>query len=309
MHGEAPVSVVIPAHDAARTLADAVASAQAQQPPPREVIVVDDGSRDGTPAVAAAFPGVHLIRQRNQGPAAARNRGVAVASGEWVAFLDADDVWRPERLARQLDVIRRYPDVQLVGSAVPSWTLPGRRQGRFVERGLRVVGHRDLLFACLFPTTSVLARRSLLVDAGGFDPAVDGAEDWDLWLRCAQRAQVAVVQEPLVDYRDRPDSYSKDLARTYHSTQLVLARETAAGQLPRRDLDDARAWHHVKFALGFLAVGDRAGARAAWRAARAGVPAAALLRAAAGYGVPYAFGRAVVRSRSRRPLRVAATSA
>ena len=106
----APVSVVIAAYNAELTLGPALASALAQLPPPAQVIVVDDGSTDGTAAVAASFPGVEVIEQRNQGPSAARNCGIRAASQPWVAFLDADDLWLPGKLARQLAIAHRRPE-------------------------------------------------------------------------------------------------------------------------------------------------------------------------------------------------------
>ena len=303
-----PVSVVIPAYQARRTIAAAVQSAQAQRPAPREVVVVDDGSRDGTGDVVAALPGVRLIRQDNRGPAAARNRGLAACSQEWIGFLDADDRWQPGKLARQLDLLHRRPELSVVACAVSSAASPRARRGRRLEPGVRLAGHDELLFGCLFPTTSVLGRRALLADLGGFDSAVDGAEDWDLWLRCARRAPIAVLEEPLVDYRDRAGSYSKNLPRVYAATLRVLARELPFAGLPAGERARVRARHDVHFALGLLAAGDVSAARALWRMSRETVPTLPLLRTIAGYGVPYALGRGVARLRDRLASGVAATS-
>src|SRR6185503_2024667 len=111
------VSAVIPAYQAAAFLADAVESVLAQTEPVGEIVVVDDGSTDGTAAVAASFGDrVRYVRQENQGVAAARNRGVAEARGRLVAFLDADDTWEPEKTARQLAHLRAHPDYAAVYS-------------------------------------------------------------------------------------------------------------------------------------------------------------------------------------------------
>lgn len=134
----APVSVVVAAYNAERTLGAALTSALSQVPRPAQVIVVDDGSQDRTAEVAAAFPEVQVLRQRNQGPSAARNAGIRAASQPWVAFLDADDLWLPGKLARQLAAARRHPAaVMLAGdwlrdsppSHCPSrWTAPCPRR-------------------------------------------------------------------------------------------------------------------------------------------------------------------------------------
>lgn len=109
------VSVVIPAHNAARYLAEAVASVRAQTHPAAEIIIVDDGSTDGTAHVIAGLgPDVRSIRQARAGAGAARNRGAELADGEWLAFLDADDLWAPPKLERQLAWMRAHPDTDLL---------------------------------------------------------------------------------------------------------------------------------------------------------------------------------------------------
>ena len=109
------ISVVIPCYNRAGLIARAVASAVAQSHLPHEVIVVDDGSTDGSAGVAAGLPGpVRVLRQANAGAAAARNAGIATATGDWVAFLDSDDEWHSDKLRLQLDAAARFPDAQLV---------------------------------------------------------------------------------------------------------------------------------------------------------------------------------------------------
>lgn len=111
----ATVSVIIPAHNAAQFLAEAVASVRAQTVPAAEIIIVDDGSMDGTQAVIAALgSGVRAVGQPRQGAAAARNRGAEMASGAWLTFLDADDLWLPEKLAVQLAWMRAHPQTDVV---------------------------------------------------------------------------------------------------------------------------------------------------------------------------------------------------
>jgi glycosyltransferase involved in cell wall biosynthesis len=121
----AGVSVVIPVFNGERYLAQAVSSVAGQTCPPQEIIVIDDGSRDGSAAIAKAFPGIRYVAQEHQGQSAARNRGAKVARGEYLAFLDADDVWVEDKLERQLSVLSHNPEVD----AVFGWAEP------FIDRG------------------------------------------------------------------------------------------------------------------------------------------------------------------------------
>ncbi|MEZ5313903.1 MAG: glycosyltransferase family A protein [Thermoanaerobaculia bacterium] len=140
----ATISVVVPAFDAAATLGDALFSILGQTLPPEEILVVDDGSTDGTAALAASTPGVTLLRQERRGPAAARTRGARAASGELLAFLDADDLFLPEKLARQSEALAAGPELAGVFAQVRHEALgaaAGERRFRSAPARLR----RDLL--------------------------------------------------------------------------------------------------------------------------------------------------------------------
>ncbi len=204
------ISVVIPAHNSAPFLAAAVASVRAQEPAVAEIIVVDDGSTDATATVAEGL-GVGLIRQTNQGPAAARNRGVEAATGEWIAFLDADDTWVEDKLARQLALVAAHRSVALVAGDMAEVDGAG---AVVVESVMAAHGHLDrfralggapipraaglLLEANFIPTGTVLVRRAVLEAVGGFNGALRFGEDLELWVRIAVRFPIAVVPEVLM---------------------------------------------------------------------------------------------------------------
>jgi glycosyltransferase involved in cell wall biosynthesis len=268
------VSVVVPAHQAASTLRTALESLLAQRPEPAEVIVVDDGSTDATAEIARGFSGVRVISQANAGPSAARNAGIAEASGPWVAFCDADDAWLPGKLAAQLQVAQSRPEVSLIAG---DWVRSGSAAPAEVAHnvGLSVFDYRDVLVLNRFQTSTVLARKSLLEQAGGFVPALDGAEDWDMWLRCARLGELIKIDAPLVVYRDEATGYSKDLHRLYRAMCAMLDREQqslfpeggseggsggGAPPLSRAQFRRLRAWHYLRFAVGFQLAGDRRGA-------------------------------------------------
>lgn len=191
------VTVVVPVFWA-RYLGEALASIAAQRRPADEVIVIDDGSPDRRVirALAAAHPGVVLIEQENKGAAAARNAGVRAASGDLIAFLDADDAWYPELLSEQLRLMNRtaadlvYSDAHLVDTS-------NRRLGRFMENApsAGTVTLESLLSqSCTVLTSSVVVRREILFEAGLFDESIRRGQDFDLWLRLAHRDAVITYQ-------------------------------------------------------------------------------------------------------------------
>ncbi|MFF7636114.1 glycosyltransferase family 2 protein [Kitasatospora sp. NPDC008050] len=296
----APVSVVIAAYNAERTLGPALTSVLAQLPPPAQVVVVDDGSTDGTAAVAGAFPGVELIGQQNQGPSAARNTGIRAATQPWVAFLDADDLWLPGKLARQLAIAGRRPEaVLLAGDWVRTASVPHRPDGdAMAPETETLLGYRDLLVLNRFQTSTVLVRAEVLTACGGFDPALDGAEDWDLWLRCAKLGPAVKLDVPLVVYRDEPTGYSKDLPRLYRRMLTMLHRERHGTTLTAVGFARVLTWHHLRFALAFLLAGQPHHTRGVLREVRLAGLARHVPGAAVGYLLPFLGGR--VRRRLRR---------
>ena len=235
----AKVSVIMPAFNAAPFIAAAIQSVLDQTHDNVEVIVIDDGSTDGTFEIAGGFGSrVRVIRQRQRGAASARNTGAAQASGEWLAFLDADDLWEPEKLSRQLaaagpDIHMIYSDRFNIGS-VEGWPA--------IQGSVQPPYEGDVFVPLLrtgnvITTSTVLMRTAVFKELGGFceDPAVLPAEDWDLWIRFAEQHGVRVCREPLVSYRLHPDGVSRNVARMNAARRTVVAR---ALRLPRgRTLD------------------------------------------------------------------------
>ena len=179
----AAISVVIPAHNAARFLAEAVASVRAQTLPATEIIVVDDGSTDGTAPLAEQL-GVKVLTQKQAGAGAARNCGAEAATGEWLAFLDADDLWVPEKLAGQLAALRTQPGTDVVfGYGTNFW---------IDDRGVR---QEDEFRPAFLPGASFL-RREFFLSRARFHPNVAPSEvvEWYLRLR-AENAVIAVLPQ------------------------------------------------------------------------------------------------------------------
>ncbi|MDY6908477.1 MAG: glycosyltransferase [Thermodesulfobacteriota bacterium] len=205
------VSVVIPVHNRAGLVEEAIRSVLGQRGIRPEIIVVDDGSDDATPEVLKRFgSAVTVIRQERRGVSAARNRGARAASNPWLAFLDSDDLWLSEKLAEQTAYLRRHPELEICQTD-EIWIQDGRRRnpGRRHEKPQ---GHcfSRLLERCLVSPSAVMIRRSLFEAVGGFDEALPACEDYDLWLRIGWRHPIGLVRKPLVVKRGgHPDQLSR----------------------------------------------------------------------------------------------------
>jgi glycosyltransferase involved in cell wall biosynthesis len=218
-----PISVVIPCYNARAYIGATLRSVMAQQLPDLEIIVVDDGSTDGSAEfVARDFPLVRVERQSNQGVAAARNRGIELARGDWIAFVDADDIWLPGKLQAQWRLLQDHPDVRCCYSAWKVWRSekpePSAAELAEIEKANEAADHwqgasgwiyDQLLLDCWVWTSTVLVERKLLTELGGFDPTLRLGEDYDLWLRISRHTPILRVPKALALYRDHPHSITK----------------------------------------------------------------------------------------------------
>jgi glycosyltransferase involved in cell wall biosynthesis len=221
------VSVVIPAYDAESFIEETVDSALAQTHSNVEVIVVDDGSTDGTLDRLARFGHrVIVYSQSNAGVSAARNAGVLRATGAWIAFLDADDVWLPNKLEWQLS------------AADTPWVYTNRynigARGDVPEVQSEITPMHDgdvfeplLLEGNFITMSSVMMRRDLYEQMGGFFAGLAGAADWDLWLRVAARYPARCCHEPLIRYRFHAAGMSRNDRKMRRERELVVARALA----------------------------------------------------------------------------------
>ncbi len=226
----APVSVVIPTFNSGHLVTEAVESVLGQTLPPAEVVVVDDGSADDTQKRLAAYAGrVRSLRQENQGVSVARNLGVASAGQEYVAFLDADDIWHPRKLELQMSVFARHPELGLVGTGTCDW--PAAEFPLLPAPAVNFVTWAQLVVKNRIATSSVVVRRHLFARTGPFDPSMRSAQDRDLWLRVAELAPVANLELPLVGYRDVPGSISKQAVRCEAGKMRILSK-----------IDERKAW-------------------------------------------------------------------
>ena len=229
------VSIVIPAYNAAKYIGETLESVRAQTFRDYEIIVVDDGSRDNSIGAAARFGGVICTRQSNRGAAAARNIGIHLARGKYVAFLDADDLWLPRKLEKQMAYCEANPGTQWIYSdalVFDSYT------DRVVCRiGNRVQLHQGdvlhpLLLRSFIPSATPVVKRDVLYETGLFNESPDRrmAEDWCLWLRLARRHPLALIDEPLARIRLHGENSSRmaSPATLYRNRHGLLADTIAS---------------------------------------------------------------------------------
>ena len=213
------VSVIVPAYNASAYIEAAIGSVLAQNYPSLEVIVVDDGSRDGTPDLARRFgEPVRVIEQNNAGPAAARNRAVKLARGDWLAFIDADDLWLPDKLKAQVDYLRAHPETGLVHGRYLRWTaepdgtfgllpaLPAEQSLREIVSEQSGWVYPELLLSSLVWIVSVLMPKSLWESLGGMDESLRCGEDYDFFLRASRICRMDKLDRIVAYYRIHPES-------------------------------------------------------------------------------------------------------
>ena len=283
------VSVVIPTYNCAQYIAETLNSVLYQTRPPHEIIIVDDGSTDGTGDIVRSFGNaVQWVQQTNQGVCVARNRGLALSTGEFLCFLDHDDYWLPHKLQHQLDSFEAHPETGVVFTRFALWHP---EQGSY-PRPDQVAAPDDVLppsdpaysgwiyhqflLDCWALTSTAMIRREALDRCGGFDPSLPYSEDWELWLRISREFPFFKLDGISTLYRQHPQQGNRQLRAFDFRTSLL---ESAAARWGMRSPDgravEASVFHatlsryHLHFALHHMQSGSKrvalASLRKAWR--------------------------------------------
>jgi glycosyltransferase involved in cell wall biosynthesis len=225
------VSVVIPAYNAMAYLPAAVESVLSQTFTDFEVLIIDDGSTDHIVSWVSGLtdPRIRLISQVNQGLSAARNTGIINAQGDYIAFLDADDLWAPIKLEKQVHCLDNHPTVGLVHTFMLFVDVQGKSTGRVMASDLAGEVWAQLAIRNAIACPSVMARRECFDRVGLFDQTLRSIEDWDMWLRIAAEYPFAVIKAPLAYYRQVPNSMSKNckVMEASFNTMLEKAFQSA----------------------------------------------------------------------------------
>ncbi len=285
------VSVVIPTFNSGPLVVEAVASVLAQSRPVHEVIVVDDGSTDDTVERIARFgQRIRYIPKVNGGVSSARNRGMGEATGDLIAFLDADDVWHPQKIEIQVAILVAHPLLGLIGTPLYDW--PGNHPP--IAAGplptIEIIRLDDLIVRNSLVTSTILARTDALRAAGEFDLALRGPEDHDFWIRVAKNIKVANLTVAMTGYRSTtPGSLSKDAARMEAGMFAILSKLDVAGTFAGRPLLRRKARAYFRYSCGYMR----------FRAGEMRLATHHLIRCLLGYPLPYSsadvrtrFGRA-----------------
>jgi glycosyltransferase involved in cell wall biosynthesis len=236
--GGPSVSVVIPAYKAAGFIRDAIASVRAQTLAPAEIIVVDDASPDGCAEVAESL-GARVVRHTvNAGPSAARNRAIALAEGEIIAFLDADDAWLPWHLELCVGALRAHPAAAMACTTTIGWDRPTPARPANPAVNLLADPTLELLRVPIVPQSAAVVRRAVLDEVGGYNETLRYSEDYELWLRIAAGHTIACVRAPGVCGRPHPNQASWAGRRMVVENAFALRHRTylqvAAGDDPDR---------------------------------------------------------------------------
>lgn len=224
------VSVIIPAYNAEKYIAETIESVLRQSYQDYEIIVVDDGSTDKTRSILESYTDrVRYFYKENGGPASARNLGIKHARGEYIALLDADDIWLPQKLEKQIEVFEKSPDIGLVhsGSIVFDDKNINPERIRFKDERYCSGDVFPYLFICNFIGNSTVVLRKTCFDAVGlFDesPGFFGTEDYDMWLRISYRYAVEFIPTPLIKYREHANQISRNFEKAYLNEKNVIQK-------------------------------------------------------------------------------------
>jgi glycosyltransferase involved in cell wall biosynthesis len=266
MASPARVSVIIPAYNAGACIAEAIESVLDQSYPHYEIIIVDDGSTDTTKDVLEAFADkVTFIKQKHRGAAASRNAGIERAGGNYLTFLDADDLLLPTKLSVQASFLDNNPEIDVVYS--DGYIFYDSEDGLEVEQPFSETWFLDktlstpprnievLLIRNAFPINAAMVRKDRVAAVGGFDETLAALEDWELWFRLGQKYNFAFLDEKVAKYRLTGIRVTKDIRRQKVAFEQVKKRFEASqvfAGLP----DSIKCTFYLYFALRSLRFRD-----------------------------------------------------
>ncbi len=230
------LSVIIPTFNREARLRQAIHSVLAQKDVSFELLIVDDGSTDKTQGmIEQEFPQATYIYQNNQGPAAARNRGIERSRGQWIAFLDSDDEWLAGKLKAQMDFYSSHPEYRICQTE-EIWIRNGRRVNP-MKKHQKYGGwiFEKCLPLCVISPSAVMIERSLFEEVGLFDESLPACEDYDLWLRTSAKFPVGLIEKPYVtkyggDAGQRPHEFPAMDKFRIKSLSKIIASGTLSGE-------------------------------------------------------------------------------
>lgn len=248
------VSVIIPTFNRVKLLKETVQSVRNQTFRDFEIIVVNDGSSDGTGEWLDSQPDIGAVHQKNLGIARSRNNGAAKARGAWFAFLDHDDLWAPAKLEVQVRFAGKHPEMGLIATKHvrlgSSYRVP--RQNRWMYGDLLAKEYGE----SFIHTSSVMIRRDVFADIGGFPPRYRFADEFDVWLKIAARYPIAYFNQPLVFIRFYEANTSHNRVGVRSDTYDILMQNYDPERIPMQVFLRTLSDHDISFGRAYLNEGD-----------------------------------------------------
>lgn len=261
------ISIIIPLYNAKETIKSTIESIITQTYPKAvEIIVVNDGSSDrGEKIVEEMIANnqtnrvIKLINKPNSGVSSARNRGIKEASGEWIALLDSDDIWLPEKLQKQIDEIEKNPEIKFIGTNRNGEVYPFFGKNKY---NLYTINAKEMLLKWWPSTPTVMFKKSVFIEVGGYNEELKGAEDGEFWLRCAQRFDIYVLNEFLVTTGHGKRNFgesglSANMPKMYEGEILALKGAKQRKQINALEYLGFYLWLTLKYFRRILIVKSR----------------------------------------------------
>ena len=230
MNSEPKVSIIIPTYNQSQYLEEAVESVLNQTYKNIEIIIVDDGSTDNTPEVIKSFDNkIIYIQQKNKGASGARNTGIKKANGQYIAFLDSDDLWLKNKLEKQIKFIQNNPEIGLLGTGCYQMIDINKMIYKKIFPAKNEILQKDLIKYNPFIQSSVMIKKDVFNSIGLYDEKFKESEDYDLWLRIAQKYKVANLEQALVTKK----YYAEGLSKHKDNKQLYFALKAKNNAIKR----------------------------------------------------------------------------
>lgn len=251
------VSVIIPAYNKADLTVQTVNSVLAQTYKNVEIIVVDDGSTDDTAHKLSIFGDkIKYLLKKNGGACSARNAGLRKASGEFIAFLDCDDLYHPTKIERSVDYLNKHPEFGFVHTGVNWIDNDGKKVGTNIDKRSRKEGWiaDRLIYGNFLCNPTIVARQQFVRSIGGFDESMFAPADWDFWLKLAEKCQAGFISEALTDYRITDNYTFKHIERVIDEERRVIGNFFKRNSLAAQKCDTKKvmANFHFRYALCFF---------------------------------------------------------
>jgi glycosyltransferase involved in cell wall biosynthesis len=253
---EGLVSIIVPVYNAEKTVSETINSVISQSYLNWELILVNDGSTDDSDKIVSSFSDsrINYTEQKNKGVAHARNTGLNLARGEFIAFLDSDDLWDSSKLEKSVSYLNSFKS-DLVYSKVKMFKddISNAISYEYVEPIIETNDYYRLLIFDYIPTLSVLLKKSVLDEIGNFDVNLNGTEDWDLWIRIAEKYQINFISDELAFYRISENGLSKN--RNLHLREefkVIQKHVLSSNHLPKRIINlSLWVWNKKMFLNSF----------------------------------------------------------